>query len=102
MLIPDSAKKHCIIANARNANIRDRDAVRRAFLWAFRAFPASSPSTPNSSRRIEECFRRFSCNSPVFLIASSGVSLLNFPAGIHADIHIVRIVTSSVRAQTQG
>ena len=32
-----------------NENIRDKDAVRRAFRCAFKAFPANSPSVPNKN-----------------------------------------------------
>ena len=67
--------------------IRDKDVVRKAFRCAFNALPASSPSTPNSSVSKGELFLRFNCSSPVFLMASRGVSLLNFTAGSHAEIH---------------
>ncbi len=102
MLIPEIAKKHCITVNAINADIRDKDAVRRAFLCAFNALPASSPSTPNSSERKWEFFRRFNCNSPVCLIASNGVSLLKVLAGSHAEIHMVSTLTSNVNTSTSG
>ena len=102
VLIFDIVKKHCITVNAMNENIRDKDAVRRAFRCAFKAFPANSPSVPNKNASTGEFFFRLSCSSPVFLIASSGVSLLNFLAGSQADIQIVITVTSSVKIKTSG
>ena len=69
----------------RNDNVRDRVEVRRFFFWAFRAFPASSPSVPNSRVSTGECFLLFSCSPPVSRMASSGVSLLNFAAGSQAE-----------------
>lgn len=90
------------MVKAINEKTREREAVRRALRCAFSAFPANSPSMPNMSLSIWELLLRFSCNSPVFLIASSGVILLSFPAGSHAEIQIVIIVTRNVRPKTRG
>ena len=95
-------KKHSITVKAMNESIRDKEAVRRAFLCAFKAFPANSPSTPNKRERTGEFLLRLSWNSPVFLMASNGANLLNVRAGSHAEIHMVIIVTNSVRARTSG
>ena len=102
MLIPEIVKKHCMTVNAIKENTRDNDAVRKAFRCAFNALPASSPSIPKKSASTGELFLRFSCNSPEFFIASSGVILLNFLAGIHAEIHIVRTVINNVITNTRG
>ena len=102
MLIAVREKKHCIIVKAIKENKRDREAVRRAFRWAFRALPASSPSTPNRRLRMGEDFLRLSCSSPVFLMASRGVSLLSFRAGSQAESHMVATATSRVAARIRG
>ena len=86
----------------KNESVKDSVDVRSAFFCAFSAFPASSPSIPNSNDRIRECFFFFNRNSPVFRIASSGVSLLNFLAGSHAEISTVRIETRMAAANTSG
>ncbi len=90
------------MVKARKENIRLSDAVRKALFCAFNAPPANSPSNPKRQVSSGDFFLRFNCNSPVFLIASSGVSLLNFLAGIHAEIHIVATVKRSVATKTNG
>ncbi len=90
------------MVKARKENIRLSDAVRKALRCAFNALPANSPSIPKKQVSSGDFFLRFNCNSPVFLIASSGVSLLNFLAGIHAEIHIVTTVKRNVTAKTNG
>ena len=89
-------------AKPRKERVNDSVAVRRDFFCAFSAFPASSPSVPNKSARIRDFFLRFSCNSPVFFIASSGVILLNFLAGSQAEISTVKNEVRIVTANTSG
>ncbi len=101
-LIAVRVKKHMVRVKARNETVRDRLAVRRAFFWAFRAFPASSPSMPNIIARAGERFFLFSCSSPVFLMALMGVILLIFLAGIHAEIHTVTMVITKERTRIKG
>ena len=76
--------------------------MRRAFCWAFIAACASSPSTPSKRGRSPVLFLRLSCSSPVFFIASRGVSLLSLMAGSHAEIHIVPAVAAKVIPSTSG
>ena len=102
MLIPESVKKHSITVKPKNESVNESVDVRSAFFCAFSAFPANSPSIPNSNDRIWECFFFFNCSSPVFRIASSGVSLLNFLAGSHAEINTVSTDTRMVAANTSG
>ena len=102
MLIPESVKKHSINAKLRKERVSDKVEVRKDFFCAFNAFPASSPSIPNKNARIRDFFLRFNCNSPVFFIASRGVSVLNFLAGSHAEINTVKRDTRIVIANTNG
>ena len=102
MLMPEREKKHCMAVNAIKENTRDRDAVRRALRCALKALPASSPSTPKRRLKTGDFFLCFSCSSPVFLMASRGVSRLSFRAGIQAEIHMVARVRSSVTRKTNG
>ncbi len=92
----ERVKKHSMNVKPRKERVKDRVEVLKAFFCAFSALPANSPSTPNNRARIREFFLRFSCNSPVFLMASSGVSLLSFLAGSHAEINTVRADTRMV------
>lgn len=54
MLIPERVKKHSITVKPKNESVNDRVDVRSAFFCAFSAFPASSPSAPNSNDRMQE------------------------------------------------
>ena len=81
---------------------RDKEDIRRAFLWAFNAFPASSPSIPNSQNKKGECFSFLSCKPPLFPMASRGVILLNFTAGIQAENNTVTAEATSVIAKMAG
>ena len=100
--MPESAKKHKIRVNPRKESVRDSVEVRRAFFLAFNAFPASSPSTPKSNVSILDCFFFFRCSSPVLRIASSGVILLSFLAGSHAENRTVITEEANVNANTSG
>lgn len=102
MLISERVKKHSINVKPRKERVNDRVEVRKAFFCAFSAFPASSPSIPKKSVRMEEFFFRFSCSSPVFFMASRGVSLLSFLAGSHAETNTVRADARMVTANTRG
>ena len=74
------AKKHSVMVKPRKERVRDSVEVRSVFFCAFRAFPASSPSVPNSRERTGECFFFFSCSPPVPRMASRGVIRLSFRA----------------------
>ena len=95
-------KKHSIIVNPINDKVRDNVEVRSAFLCAFSAFPASSPSVPNKIERIGECLFLLSPVTPVPLIASNGVILLNFPAGSQAENSTVKTDNNTARINTKG
>ena len=71
-------------------------------LLAFREFPASSPSIPNKKRRTGECISFLGFNSPVYRMASNGVSLLNFLAGSQAEHNTVITDDRIVHANTRG
>ena len=85
--------------NPENDNSSDRADNRNDFFCAFNAFPASSPFIPNKKDNIGECFLFFNCKPPIFRMDSSGVILLSFLAGIHAENNTVitddKIVTAN-------
>ena len=78
------------------------DDIRKCFFWAFNAFPAISPFMPKIQDKNRECFFFFSGKTPVVLIASSGVILLNFLAGIHAEKMTVKNETKTAAANMDG
>ena len=102
MLIPESVKKHKISVNPKKESVSESVEVRRAFFLAFNAFPASSPSNPKSNVSILDCLFFFKHSSPVLRIASSGVILLSFLAGSHAENRTVTIEDAKANASTSG
>ena len=76
--------------------------IRKCFFWAFNAFPASSPFMPKIQDKNRECFFFFNNKPLVFLIASSGVILLSFLAGIHAEKITVKNEMKTVAANMDG
>ena len=97
-----TANRHCTNPKARNDSVSERAAMRRAFLCALRAFPASSPSTPNRSFRIREFFPLFSPFSAAPRTASRGVRRLNALAGIQAERNTVTNVPANARTRIAG
>ena len=76
--------------------------IRKCFFRAFNAFPASSPFMPKMQDKNRECFFFFNNKLLVFLIASSGVILLSFLAGIHAEKITVKTEMKTVTANMDG
>ena len=76
--------------------------MRIAFFRALHAFPATSPSTPNSMDNKRECFLLFICSMSALRIACKGVIRLIFLAGIHADIRTVSAEVRNAAANTAG
>ena len=95
-------KKQSINPNARKEKVSENDAVRRDLLRALSAFPASSPSIPNSAPRRRDSFFFVRLLSPLPRTASMGHILPSFQAGIQAEIITVAPTHKSAAHRTSG
>ena len=91
-----------MIENPKKDSSSENVDILRDFFCAFNAFPASSPFMPKRKDKIGECFFFLSNGSLVFLIASRGVILLSFLAGIHAEKMTVKKEIKTVNANMDG